>query len=215
MNRKHPYMAICLMLASAVLTGCGPVSTPHATSTPRSALTPSPTHTPYPTPTSTPTPTLTPTPTATPTVTPTPTPTPTLTPTATPTPDISALLLQTMHEVNQNLLSFGGLMDAAVRSGELSPQEIVSLYDIIVNAPTYDVSHCDAVTQRAYEFYREAIRLFSDGARDLAEAGRGYLNDPDSQKGGSIPRQQFGLARQRTNDAQEPLNQAIRWLEQR
>jgi tetratricopeptide (TPR) repeat protein len=60
MNKKPPYIAICLLLASAVLAGCGPVSTPHATSTPRPTLAPSPTHTASPT--ATPTPTVTPTP---------------------------------------------------------------------------------------------------------------------------------------------------------
>jgi hypothetical protein len=216
MNRKPAYIAACLLLSSAVLAGCGPSATPYATSTLSSTVVSSPTYTPYPTPTPEPTATPTLTPTATPTATTTPTPTATLTPTptATPTPDVAALLLWALHNTNQQLLEFGGLMDEIPSSGVIRAQPTVDLYDAILSAPTFDVTSCDAVTQRAYGNYREAVEVFRDGARDMVGACRAYLNDEPGQKG-FTPFQQWGLARQRTNDAAELINQAIRWLEQR
>ena len=199
MNWKPAYVAACLLLSSAVLVGCGSSATPYATSTLPPTIAPSPTYTPYPTPTPEPTPMPTLTPTATPTATTTPTPTPTLTPspTATPTPDVAALLLWALRNTNQQLLEFGGLIDGGIRAGEIHAQPVVDLYDAIVGAPTFDVTGCDAVTQRAYGNYREAVEVFRDGARDMVGAGRAYLNDEADQKG-FIPFQQWGLARQRT-----------------
>lgn len=217
MNRKPAYIAACLLLSSAVLVGCGPGAMPNATPTLLPTATSSPTYTPCPTPTPEPTPTPTLTPTVTPTATATPTPTASPTPslTATPTPDVAALLLWALRNTNQQLLEFGGLIDEAVRStGEIRCQPTVDLYGAIVSAPTFDVTGCDAVTQRAYGTYREALEVFGGGARDMVGACRAYLNDEADQKG-FIPFQQWGLARQRTNDAAELINQAIRWLEQR
>jgi hypothetical protein len=125
------------------------------------------------------------------------------------------LLLWALHNTNQQLLEFGGLIDEAVRSRVLRCQPTVNLYDaIITGAPTFDVSGCDAVTQRAYGTYREALEVFGDGARDMTGNCREWLIDP-TQDGTGIPFQQWGLARQRTNDAAELINQAIRWLEER
>jgi hypothetical protein len=125
------------------------------------------------------------------------------------------LLLWALHNTNQQLLEFGGLIDEATRStGVIRAQPTVDLYDAILSAPTFDVTSCDAVTQRAYGNYREAVEVFRDGARDMVGACRAYLNDEPGQKG-FTPFQQWGLARQRTNDAAELINQAIRWLEQR
>jgi hypothetical protein len=124
------------------------------------------------------------------------------------------LLLWALHNTNQQLLEFGGLIDGGIRAGEIHAQPTVDLYDAIVNTPTFDVTGCDAVTQRAYGNYREAVELFRDGARDMVGACRAYLNDEPGQKG-FTPFQQWGLARQRTNDAAELINQAIRWLEGR
>ena len=217
MNKRPAYIALCLLLSSAVLVGCGPGAMINATPTLLPTATSSPTYTPCPTPTPEPTPTPTLTPTATPTVTATPTPTSTASPspTATPTPDIAALLLGVLHNTNQRLLEFGGLIDEAVRStGEIRCQPTADLYDAIMNSPAFDVTGCDAVTQRAYGTYREALEVFGDGARDMVGACRAYLNDEADQKG-FIPFQQWGLGRQRTNDAAELINQAIRWLEER
>ena len=105
-------------------------------------------------------------------------------------------------------------MDEAVRSGVLHCQPTVDLYDaIIADAPVFDVSGCDEVTQYAYNAYRQAIDVVSDGARDMAGNCRDWLADP--REDGVVPFQQWGLARQRTNEAAELVNQAIRWLEQR
>ena len=119
-----------------------------------------------------------------------------------------------MHNTNQQLLEFGSLIDEAVRSGVLRCQSTVDLYDaIIADAPTYDMSGYDAVTQRAYDHYRQTVDVFENGAWDMVHACHDYLNSEPDEKG-FIPFQQWGLARQRVNDAGELVNQAIRWLEE-
>jgi hypothetical protein len=110
------------------------------------------------------------------------------------------------------LLLFGGVLDST--DGGISARDVIERYEAVVNAPTYDVSGSDPVTQRAYEYYREAVDLFADGARDMVERARGFLAGDDPNKGNAITWQQYGPARQRTNEAAELVNHAIRWLEQ-
>jgi len=211
MDDKYTSVLSCALLMSVVLVGCTPIATPDATYTPYPTFTPYPTYTPYPTSTPEPTPTSTPTPTQTPTETPTPTLTPTLTPTAVPTPNIIAALLQAMRNTRRQIEEYGGLIDIATETRLIPCQQTVDLYDAIVNAPVFSVPAKDEVTQYAYNCYRQAIDIFAGGARDMTENCRAWLADPQP---GVIPFQQWGLARQKVNDALSILIPAVERLEQ-
>jgi len=211
MDKKYTCVIFCVLLASAVLVGCSSTATPDATPTPYPTFTPYPTYTPYPTPTPEPTPTSTLTPTQTPTGTPTPTLTPTSTPTVVPTPNVTAALLQAMRNTRRQIEEYGGLIDIAMETRLIPCQQTVDLYDAIVNAPTFNVPANDEVTQYVYNCYRQAIGIFSGGARDMTENCRAWLADPQP---GIIPFQQWGLARQKVNDALSILIPVVERLEQ-
>jgi hypothetical protein len=152
------------------------------------------------------------------TAVPTDTPVPTETPVppqatavpATPTVDVSATLLQTMIATRLNMQDFGGLIDKALRDGVINCQTVVDTYDAIAGAQTYDVGGGSDVTQNAYNGYRAAVDIFATGARDMAQNCRDFLANPAS---GSIPFQQWGLARQSVNEAIDALHAAIQVLE--
>jgi hypothetical protein len=127
---------------------------------------------------------------------------------------VSALLLQAARGANQDLLEFGGVIDEALRIGSIHCQSEVESYDAVTSAPRFDVPGSDPVTQRAYEYYENALCIFTDGARDLTLHCSSFLRG-ESENKPLIPPQEWALARQRTNEAAELLNQAIRWLEQR
>lgn len=97
----------------------------------------------------------------------------------------------------------------AVRTGTISAQAVVDLYDLTVAAPTYDVSGSSDRVQNAYHNYRTAVEVFAAGARDMTQNCRDYL----AGGSGGIPFQQWGVARQRVNDALEVLNPAIENLQ--
>ena len=123
----------------------------------------------------------------------------------------SSSLLQTMQAVHGDFASFGGLIDVALREGIIDCGIVVSSYDRIAGAPIIDVSGSSAVAQNAHAGYRAAVVTFTDGARDMAQNCRDFLAAPDA--GGGIPFQQWGLARQRVNDASDILHQALQSLE--
>lgn len=155
--------------------------------------------------------TATPSPTREPTATPVPSPTltPSPQPTAPPSPDITAALLESMNSLRRNLEVFGGLIDVALNTGTIKAQEVVDLYDLTVAAPTYDVTWSSDSVQNAYNSYRTAVDIFAAGARDMAQNCRDFL----AGGGGTIPFQQWGVARQRVNDALDVLIPAIEILE--
>lgn len=104
------------------------------------------------------------------------------------------------------------MIDVAVReTGILYCQPIVDLYDAIVGAPTFDVSESDAVVQWAYDCHRQAVDIFSQGARDMTGNCRDWLADPQP---GTVPFQQWGLGRQEINNALAMLIPAIDRLEE-
>lgn len=160
--------------------------------------------------TDTPVPADTPEPTPTSTLEPTNTPRPWTAPPTAPPPDITATLLQTLRDTRDKLQRFGGLIDSALRSGSISCQDVVDLYDGIAGAPTYDVRESGAIVQNAYNNYRSSVQIFTTGARDMTQNCRDFLADPS---GGSIPFQQWGLARQEVNKALDVLHPAIQSLE--
>ena len=64
--------------------------------------------------------------------------------------------------------------------------------------------------QNAYNGYWSAVQIFVSGARDMAQNCRDHIANPS---GGSIPFQQWGVARQNVNDALAVLIPAIDSLE--
>ena len=158
---------------------------------------------------------LPPTPTATATLPPSRTPTPSVTntpratntPEPTETPDsIYGSLLYTMQVTRNNLVEFGGLIDVAVNSGSIDCNIVVSLYDTIRYAPTYSTAGEGAAVVNGYNSYRAAVSIFTEGARDMTQNCRDFL---ESGGAGSIPFQQWGVARQQVNVALDTINPAI------
>jgi hypothetical protein len=141
------------------------------------------------------------------TATPEPSPTPTATAqAAAPAYSLSATLLQTAIRMRDDLERFGGMIDIALREGVIDCTEVVNLYDKIVAASTFDVAGSSSTIQFAYEKYRTAVATFTEGARDMTQNCRDFL---DSGSKGTIPFQQWGLARHDTNEAIHSLWEAI------
>jgi hypothetical protein len=159
-------------------------------------------------------PTDTPEPTATPTSPPQPTsaPAPTSPPAPPPPPpaNVRTQLLAQMKATQQDMQNMGGMIDNAVNTGYINCRDVVSTYDRVVNAPSFDVSNADADTRSAHSSYRSSISIFSNGVRDLAENCRSFISGGG---GGSIPFSQWGPARQSVNQALDVLNPAIENLE--
>jgi hypothetical protein len=147
-------------------------------------------------PTETPAPTETPMPTATVAV---------VVPQATAVPAVSVTseLLTAANNVRSNMQSFGGMIDNAMRTGFVDCQKIIDTYDAVAFAPTFNVT--DPNLASAYGSYRAAIALFTDGTRDMTGNCRELLNGSN----GSIPFQQWGLARQTVGEAGDILQPAI------
>jgi hypothetical protein len=150
--------------------------------------------------------------TSTPTPEATATPTPTNTvraPTAAPVPptaDTRAALLQAMLTTRGNLQSYGGLIDAALRTGVIECQAVVNTYDAVAGAPQFNVSGASEVVRNAHNAYLAAIDTFLTGARDMTDNCRAFLANPS---GGSIPPQQWAYARDRVDTAVGILGPAI------
>jgi hypothetical protein len=146
---------------------------------------------------------------------------PTATPSATPTamPPTAAgqpsttgsSLLQAMINVQSNLVTFGGFVDAAVRGDSIPCSETVATYDRVATAPEFNVAGSNATMQNAYNNYRAAVSVFTTSARDMTQNCRDFLAGGSTST--SIPFQQWGAARQGVNDAQDLLNPAIQSLQ--
>lgn len=122
---------------------------------------------------------------------------------------IEEALLNTMVQARTNMLSLGGMIDAALRSGGISCQAVVDTYDSVVLAPTFDVSNQSPVVQNAYASFRAAIDVFGNGVRDMAENCRAAIT---GNTGTTIGSQQWGLARQQINSAVDIIHPAIQSL---
>lgn len=157
--------------------------------------------------------------TATATKTPAPTATPTPRPTATPAPAAPSAESDSAPETvnNSSLLDimtvtrglfqdFGGHIDNAVNTGYVDCGFIISVYEAIAASPTLDTTSMSAAEQGAHGAYRQAVAVFVDGARDITGNCRDFLTTQDP---GSIPFQQWGLARQRVSDAIDIIQPAI------
>ncbi len=238
-RRSRIHLTLILSALLLLTCRCNPDEPPQPTTTPLATYTVFPTHTPYPTytpavvPTFTPYPTYTPypthtippSPTATSTTAPTDPPTPTNTPYPTATPETGApaaeepvppssdqrsTLYETMVDTRTQIEHFGGMIDTALGTGMVSCQEVVDRFDRLAASPTYDVSSSAGEIQSAYAQYRQAVSIFIEGAKDMTHNCREFLSDP---KSGTIPFQQWGLARQRINEALGILNGAIPLVE--
>lgn len=154
-------------------------------------------------------PTVTRPPTAQPSATPRPTsasqPTSPPAPPPPPQTDVRTELLASMKQVQADMQSLGGQIDQALTVGYIDCSKFVSKYDRIANAPTYDVSGEDAETRAANDSYRRSITTLVNGVREMAENCR--------TPGGSIPRSQWGPARQTVNQALDILNPAVERFE--
>jgi hypothetical protein len=115
-----------------------------------------------------------------------------------------------MVNARTEIEQFGGMIDVALRDGAVNCQEVVARFDHLAAAPTLDVSGGSGEVQAAYNQYRQSIAIFTQGAKDMTQNCRDFLADPGY---GSIPVQQWGLARMRVNDALDVLNAAIPLLE--
>jgi hypothetical protein len=107
------------------------------------------------------------------------------------------------------LEGFGGMIDAALRLGAVDCEEVVTRYDLTVALPALDTTGAPGEAVAAHEQYRQALAIFSDGARDMTQNCRDFLANPES---GTIPFQQWGLARMRVNEAVAVLNAALALL---
>ncbi len=162
------------------------------------------THSPTSPPTAIPTATDTPQPTA------TPRPKNTPVPQNTPQPPAPAVdLLQLLVSTRQKLQGFGGMIDSALRDGVISCREVVDSYDALVKSPTYETGSWSTTEKNAYNAYRNSIDVFANGARDMNQNCADFLASPNP---GTIPFQQWGLARQRVNEALDILHPAIQAL---
>lgn len=144
-----------------------------------------------------------------------PAPAPTQPPAAAPAPtqppaNITGALLQAMRSAKTDLERMGGLIDHAINVGSIDCNDVVNTYDRIANAPTFNVSGASVTVRNSYDSYRQAIAIFANGGRDMAQNCRDFLANPS---GGSIPFQQWGTARQSVNDALDRLNPAINNLQ--
>jgi hypothetical protein len=146
--------------------------------------------------------------TPTPDITPTPTQTATPQEVTAPQPPSTPSLLQTMRSIRRDMESYGGLIDAALRGDPVPCATIVEIYDRIARAPTMTVG---SNQQNAYNSYRASLEMFLTGTRDMTQNCRDFLARGDGA--GTIPFQQWGLARQKVNDALDILIPVIVSLE--
>jgi len=186
---------------------------------------PLPTYTPYPsyTPasetdggaetieaTNTPEPSNTPTITPSPSNTPLPTATSTPRPTATPQVNMSELLLAQMTLLRSKIQDIGGIMDSALRSGQVDCASGVPIYDEVLAYPAFDVSGEMELVKNAYDVYREVLLFFEDRGKDLMGTCRHIIATPEEGNGLSrIPIVQGLNARRAVNQATDMLQPAI------
>ena len=105
---------------------------------------------------------------------------------------------------------FGGLIDVALGAGTITCQDVVDQYDAIVALPTLNVTGGSDTVVAAHDQYRQAVGMFTNGARDMAQNCRDFLA---GEEPGTIPFQQWGVARVRVNEAVAVLNTAARMLQ--
>lgn len=130
-------------------------------------------------------------------------------PTSVPEVSLAEQLLQSMLAVRSGLQNYGGMIDGALRSGIISCEDIVGTYDGIAGARVYDMVGTDPGLQNAHGAYRAAIDVFTQGADDMTENCREFLN---GKPGGNIGFQQWSLARQEVNTAVDIIHPAIQSL---
>jgi hypothetical protein len=105
---------------------------------------------------------------------------------------------------------FGGLIDVALGTGNITCQDVVDQYDAIAALPALNVAGGSDTVIAAADQYRQAVGMFADGTRDMAQNCRDFLV---SREPGTIPFQQWGVARVRVNEAVAVLNAAARMLQ--
>lgn len=114
-----------------------------------------------------------------------------------------AQLLNSMNVLRSNLLELGGMLDG----GTVYCDDWLQKHDRIAGLPTYNITYANNNSKWAYDQYRSAIDTFVHSAKDMTENAR-----VSCVSGGSIPFQQWGLARQGINQATDILQPAIKAL---
>ena len=155
---------------------------------------------------------------ATPTVEPTPEPTMTATAVVTKAPDPPAAptaeevkpesLLEEMVTTRDQMLNFGGTIDAADLGGSSTNCVVlVNLYDEIVDAPTMDVSAEAPEVQNGYNAFQTSVSIFHEGTKDMIAHCREFVDGVISSV--DIPDLQMTAARQKVNEATDILAPGI------
>lgn len=114
-----------------------------------------------------------------------------------------AQLLDSMNTLRSNLLELGGMLDSRMVYCDVWLEK----FDRIAGLPTYDTTNANDTSKWAYGQYRMAIDTFKAAANDMTQNARN-----NCQRGGSIPYQQWGMARQGINQATDILQPAIKAL---
>jgi hypothetical protein len=153
--------------------------------------------------------------TATPEPTPpdTPTPTPTSTPDATNTPvppSVKSLLLNRLISLRREIevMNFDEMIVTCSRGYEDS---FTDHYESIIAYPTFDVSGSSAITQKAYNDYRQAITIMQSTNRDLYQFCLDWIAKGKPEE--YISSLTAGVARKGINDALGLILPAIELLQ--
>lgn len=154
---------------------------------------------------------------ASPTVEPTPEPTLTATAVVAKTPDSPAApkadevkpesLLEEMETTRDQMLNFGGTLDAALGGSSINCVILVDLYDEIVDAPTMDTSAEAPEVQNAYNALQTSVLIFHGGTNEMIAHCREFVDGLKSSV--DIPNLQMTAARQKVNEATDVLAPGI------
>ena len=109
----------------------------------------------------------------------------------------------TLLATRRAMEEFGGMIDIALGQGWVDCEEVVLRFDTLAAAPSLTVAAGDAAAVEGHALYRQAIGVFTAGAKDMTQNCRDLIAN---QGAGDIPFQQWGLARLRVNEAIELLN---------
>lgn len=156
-------------------------------------------------------------PVASPTIEPTPEPSATATavrsqaPDPPPTPKVDEVspesLLDEMVTTREQMLGFGGTIDAALGGSSTDCVALVNLYDEIVDTPTMDVSAAAPEVQNAYNAFQTSVSIFHGGTNEMIEHCRKFVDGVKTSV--EIPDLQMTAARQTVNEATDVLAPGI------
>ena len=146
-----------------------------------------------------------------------PTPEPTLTAVVAKAPDSPATpiadevepesLLEEMETTRDQMLNFGGTLDAVLGGSSINCVVLVDLYDEIVDTPTMDTSAEAPEVQNAYNAFQTSVSVFHGGTNEMIAHCREFVDGVKSSV--DIPNLQMTAARQKVNEATDVLAPGI------